>query len=322
MDEDGAVRWAIRRDGGPLSPAEQSEFEAWLAADERREGALLRAEAALAYLDRARALGDGGEGTDGLESDIGDPDTGARFSRRLFLGGGVVAGAAAAGLGALLLLPAGAETVATGLGEVRRMPLADGSVATINTASRIAVSMEAGQRLIRLDEGEAWFQVAHDRTRPFLVDAGRARIRAVGTAFSVRRHAAGVDILVTEGVVEIWAEGRPAQRVRAGVGARAFVPEAAAAIDVAQSPDAVERALAWRNGELALSGETLAYAVSELNRYNQRKIVIDDARLEREPIVGYFRTNQPENFARTIAPLIGARLEIADGALRLVPDQS
>lgn len=326
MDRDGAERWAVRRDKGGLSSAEQAEFDDWLAADERREGALLRAEAALAYLDRARALGDGADRCAEIDADAAAPDellrrSGRILSRRGFIAGGVLAGAAAAGIGTLMLLPDAAETVATGLGEVRRLPLADGSVATINTASRIAVSMDARQRRVRLEEGEAWFQVAHDRARPFLVDAGATRIRAIGTAFSVRRLGNATEILVTEGVVEIWTDGQAVRHVRAGAGARAFASDAAAPIDVAQTPDAVERALAWRNGELALSGETLAYAVSELNRYNRQQIHIGDAALEREPIVGYFRTNQPENFARTIAPLIGARLEVANDELRLMPER-
>src|SRR3546814_10056817 len=62
--------------------------------------------------------------------------------------------------------------------------------------------------LITLEEGEAWFQVAHDAHRPFVVDVGSVRIRAVGTAFSVRRNPEGVDVMVTEGVVETRSEER------------------------------------------------------------------------------------------------------------------
>src|SRR3546814_5104405 len=73
------------------------------------------------------------------------------------------------------------------------LPISDGSIATVNTASRIAVALEPERRHITLEEGEAWFQVAHDAHRPFVVDVGSVRIRAVGTAFSVRRNPEGVD---------------------------------------------------------------------------------------------------------------------------------
>ena len=310
MDEDAAARWAIRCDAGPLTSDEQAALDAWLAADERREGALLRAEAALVYLDRGRALAETGV-------DEG-PSVRTAPHRRAVLGGGLLA--VAASVFAFLLVPPGSEAIQTGIGELRRVPLTDGSVATLNTASKISVVMKPERRSIALETGEAWFQVAHDTKRPFVVDAGRVRIRAVGTAFSVRRGPGGVEVLVTEGVVETWIAGRENERVRAVAGTRAFVPETVARIAPVQAPEAVERALAWRNGELALSGEPLSHAVSELNRYNRQKIRIIGSNLRREPVVGYFRTNAPEDFARSIAPLIGARLEIADGELRLIPD--
>lgn len=310
MDEDGAARWAIRRDAGPLTSSEQAELDAWLAVEERREGMLLRAEATLAYLDRGRALAE--------DEDVDPHSPRTIFGRRGILAGGVFAVAAA--IPAFLLMPPGGVAVETGIGELRRLPLADGSVAMLNTASRISVAMQPDRRSVTLEAGEAWFQIAHDTGRPFIVDAGRVRVRAVGTAFSVRRERGGVDILVTEGVVETWIVGRENELVRAVAGTRAFVPETLTGITAEQAPEAVERVLAWRNGELALAGEPLSYAVSELNRYNRRKIRIMGPTLEREPVVGYFRTNEPEDFARSIAPLIGAHLEISGDELRLIPD--
>ncbi|MCW0197393.1 FecR domain-containing protein [Sphingopyxis sp.] len=315
MDDDGAARWAIRRDAGPLSPGEQRELDAWLAADERREGALLRAEAALVYIARAPALIDAEDFPAAPEEEAPAP---ARIARRRFLAGGAVAGAAiAAGVAGVLLMPSGQE-FSTTVGEVRRLPLADGSVATVNTASRIAVALEPEQRHITLEEGEAWFQVAHDAHRPFVVDIGNVRVRAIGTAFSVRRNPEGVDILVTEGVVETWTEGQEATRIRIAQGERSFVATGTGAIVAVKAADEIERALAWRDGGLALNGEPLSYAVAELNRYNHRKLVVEDPVLARMPIVGYFRTNEPGDFARAVAPLIGARVEMRSGNMHLV----
>src|SRR6218665_280925 len=190
-DEDEALLWAVRLDAGPLDAAGQAALGVWLDADERRAGALLRAEAALAYLDRGRALAD-----PGAEPDAASEPAAARPrpSRRAFLlGGGALGTLAAAGLAGFLLWPAAAQEIETTVGEVRRVPLADGSYASLNTASKVAVAMAPDRRSVRLEQGEAWFQVAHDRARPFVVEAGSVRVQAVGTAFSVRLRDGGAD---------------------------------------------------------------------------------------------------------------------------------
>jgi len=317
MDEDAAIRWAIRLDAAPLEPAEQVELDAWLAEDERRQGALLRAEAALAYLDRGRALAAPLPAEEERARSLGGHHP-RRFGRRFFLiGGGAVGGLVAAGIAGLLFWPSGVEQIQTVRGEVRRVPLADGSFASLNTASRIEVAMADSRRNIRLDQGEVWFQVAHDRSRPFIVEAGDVRVQAVGTAFSVRRRDGGADVLVTEGVVETWVVGRENQRTRIAAGARSFVSDVAPRIEVAQAPESVDRALAWRTGNLALNGEPLSYAVAEINRYNSAQLEIDSADLAREPLVGYFRTDDPENFARAVASMMGARARSDGRTIRL-----
>jgi transmembrane sensor len=319
MDEDGAARWAIRRDTGALAADEQAELDLWLAADERREGALLRAEAALVYLDRGRALA--GQAPDPEEIATEESSNARLFSRRKLVGGGALIAAAVAGIGGGLLWPAG-ESFTTTIGEVRRLSLADGSVATINTASRLTVAMAKQTRRITLDDGEAWFEVAHDKARPFLVSAGDVHVRAVGTAFSVRRHADGVDILVTQGVVETWIGDGNTAPTRLSGGERAFVADATAQIVAVPAGAEIERALAWRSGGLALNGEPLDYAVAELNRYNRRKLVIDDPVLGRTPIVGYFKVDDPDRFMRSVAVLLDARITASGGDIHIAPKGS
>lgn len=311
-DEDTAVRWAILLDAGPLDTNEQMNMESWLAEDHRRAGALLRAQAALVYLDRARALADP---ADPYVEEAAPAQP--RLKRRHFLAASLLVAPIAAGL-AVFLMPAN-EAFSTTVGEVRRLPLADGSIATVNTASRITVSLEPARRHIVVEDGEAWFEVAHDEKRPFIVDAGDVRVEAIGTAFSVRRHDDGVDVLVTKGVVETWRVGRESERTRVAGGQRSFVPVSMSKIVAVEADDEIERALAWRSGELALNGEPLSYAVAELNRYNRHQLVVEDPVLSRTPIVGYFRTDNPEGFARSIAALIDARVEQTPNQTRLVP---
>ena len=297
--DDGAERWAIRLDARTLTSDEEAELSAWLAEDPRREGALLRAQAMLSYLDRGRALG-------GVNDRMKGP-----VDRRGFIAvaGGAVAAALVAGI--YFALPK-AQKITTQLGEVRQVPLSDGSVATVNTASKVVVQFGQKDRVIKLADGEAWFRVAPNKQKPFIVEAGDVRVRAVGTAFSVRRRGESADVLVTEGTVETWVVGKEADRVRLSAGSKAFVSTDEGKIDALAAPKEIDRALAWRTGELALDGETLEYAASEINRYNAKKIVIDDPELGREGLVGYFRTTEPANFGHAVAAMIGARV-VEDG---------
>lgn len=313
-DEDIAVQWAIRRDAGPLNAQEQVDLDEWLAEDQRRAGALLRAEAALVYLDRARAFAEPMVEAAGNDD---HPIIEPRLKRRQVIVASFLVAPVAAGL-AMFMAPSN-EAFSTTVGEVRKLPLADGSIATVNTASRITVDLESSQRHIVVEDGEAWFQVAHDKQRPFIVDAGDVRVKAIGTAFSVRRHEDGVDVLVTKGVVETWRVGRETERTRLKEGQRSFVPISASKIVAVAADDEIDRALAWRSGGLALNGEPLSYAVAELNRYNRHQLAVEDPVLSRTPIVGYFHTDNPEGFARSVAALIGARAEITANQTRLVP---
>ena len=292
---DQAAEWATRIDAGSIDPETNAALRRWLDGDPRRRGALLRAEAALSFVDRGRALA-------GVIPKPEPRPIWIRYQRAL-------AGAAlAAGLAAILMFMAPhAQRYDTGLGEIRQLPLTDGSVIAINTQSAVEVAMRPDLREITLTRGEAWFKVAHDQKRPFVVRAGRVRVRAVGTAFSVRRQDDGADVIVTEGVVETWTTGEEDRRVRVGAGSKAYVAEYEPPKVVQNSAD-VERSLAWRDGQIALRGETLGEAAAQFNRYNARKLVISDAGLADEKLVGQFRATEPMTFAGAVATTLGATI--------------
>jgi transmembrane sensor len=318
--DDIAADWAIRLDAGELDASAQAELDGWLAEDERRAGALLRAEAMLALATRATALPTASGLQARVTADAAERPANAWLAqplrRRMLLGGG--AGALAASIaGVLFLGRASGVVIDTAVGEVRRVPLTDGSIAAINTDSRLRVAIDDKARRIEIAQGEAFFEVAHDKARPFTVAAGRVRVRAVGTAFSVRLRGDGAEILVTQGVVETWVDGYEGSKRRIEAGGRSFVSDRPAPIEVAAAPQQIDRALAWRSGELALDGETLSYAVAELNRYNDRKVEVVGEALAAEPLVGYFRTNDPETFAEAAASLTGARVETDRAVIRI-----
>src|SRR5258706_3413361 len=113
----------------------------------------------------------------------------------------------------------------------------------MNTQSAVEVAMHPNVREVALTRGEAWFKVAHDVRRPFIVSAGRIRVRAVGTAFSVRRHDDGADVQVTEGVIETWTVGEEDRRARVAAGSRAYVAEYETPKSMSAAAD-IERSLA------------------------------------------------------------------------------
>ncbi|WP_447728075.1 FecR family protein [Sphingomonas koreensis] len=288
---DEAARWTARMDAGGWSAQDESELQSWLAAHPMHGGALLQAQAAWISTEPGAA-----EEARGRAS----PN---RVSRRgiVTFGGGLIAASLAGGL----IWGTSSLHYATGVGEIRRVPLADGSVAAINTASRIAIHVDAKRRNVKLEAGEAWFQVAKDPERPFVVDAGRVRVRAVGTAFAVRLRSNGAQVFVTEGVVEAWVEGAEGHRVRIAAGGKAFVSNDAAIKVAATEPSAVDRSLAWRAGKIDLDGNRLDFAVGEFNRYNARKLIIVDPALGSEAFDGIFRVDDPEGFALAVRDSLG-----------------
>lgn len=306
--EQAAAEWALRH---PLDAAGRAELEAWLAQDPRHAGALLRAQAGLSLI--GHALADRSAGGAAPEPRLAPAPAPTR--RWLLAGAGGMAAAAVAGIIGWPW-PAG-ERVATARGEIRRLPLADGSVATIDTGSELRVVMASDSRRIALRKGQAWFQVARDRKRPFVVDAGIAQARAVGTAFAVRRTGRGVQVAVTEGTVAVWATESSGAMTILHAGQFATFRPGAAAPETGTAPARIERALAWRGGEISLENETLGSAVAQFNRYNRRQLVIVDPSLNGERLVGLFQIDSPDVFAETLAATIDVEIETTPTQIRL-----
>jgi transmembrane sensor len=295
-----AAAWAVRLDAGALSAAQRAELDAWLAADRRHRGALLRAQAGLRLLDHGQVV------SKMLPPPpfASRPSVGraARVRSRLAWGAGL---SIAAGLAAAAVFwRAPVSDFRTQIGEQRRVALQDGSVAMINTDSRLAVRLGGPERRIALRRGEAWFQVAKDHVHPFIVDAGSVHVRATGTAFSVRRLAGGAEVVVTEGRVVTWRDGSDQPPSAVSAGQSAFVADEPARPIRAQG-SRTDDVLAWRRGEIVFDGDTVAAAAEEFNRYNARKIVLADPAIGQRTIVGYFLIDQPEKFALAASRMIG-----------------
>lgn len=292
--DEAAFAWSAKLDREGSSVALEAELEAWLAEDARHRGAFLRAQALWQRLDRASQA-----------NVLGVQETRSFISRRGVMAGGGVLAAAAAVAGFVLFM-AGESTLETAVGEVRRVTLPDGSTMVLNTEGRAGIAMDGEIRRIKLANGEAWFQVKKNPRRPFVVEAGNVRVRAVGTAFSVRRMSDHADVSVTEGVVEAWVVGRERFKLHIAAGQNAVISETRVAKAVPVGEAEIARRLAWRSGEIDLNGQTLAEAVAEFNRYNLHKLIVTDAALGQKRVYGVFRSNDPEGFAKAVAVALDA----------------
>ena len=299
-----AFEWVARRYARGLTSVECVTFDAWYAADPRHQGAYARAMA----IHNAISLATVAQSFSPELPKAVEPSATPRreFLKYGALAAGVAATVGAAGFSALF----GDKVLVTAKGEFRKVPLQDKSVATINSGSRIEVEFTRDQRKINLQKGEAWFEVAKDKSKPFIVESGDARIRAVGTAFAVRRYAHGTEVLVTEGTVEVWSKERTAQRHLLAAGERAFLAQEASAIAVTRQPSEVSRKLAWREGNLILKNQTLSDAVADFNRYSPKTIVIADATLANKRLFGQYKLDAPELFANDVSTVLAVPVRI------------
>lgn len=195
----------------------------------------------------------------------------------------VVAGAAAWNLRGTLVWQEvqDHETVAAVVAErVRHAQLSDGSRVQLAAKSTVAVQYNERERSLELKDGEAYFTVAPNPQRPFVVRVGDVRVRAVGTAFNVRRAGERIVVTVAEGTVDVYqAVSEPnlpaANSVRIQAGsevawdARATQAPTVAAVNPAE-------ALSWREGRLEYTEEPLAAVIADFNRYSKRRAVITD----------------------------------------------
>jgi len=308
-----AAGWAARIDRGPLEPGEAPLFQAWLADDVRCAGAFARMRALALTSERARALGPDFDPSAFVPAPF--------MARRtvLQLGGAIAASALIAVAGSWQVLRLRGR-FSTGKGETKVVALKDGSVVTLNTASEIQVSYSDAVRSVELIRGEALFDVAKNKARPFVVAAGDTSVRVVGTSFTVRRlDAAPVQVLVREGIVEVFKPATGTEPVRITANSMAVAPSDSEAAISAMAVPAVQvhRQMAWQNGQIAFEGETLAQAVQEFSRYSDTRIVIDDPVLAREEIAGLFKATDPVGFAQTIAISLNAHASIGEGEVRL-----
>ncbi len=195
----------------------------------------------------------------------------------------------------------------TAFGEQRSITLEDGSRITLNTASRIEVELRKDHRLVRLLEGEALFEVAHDASRPFDVNSGNAVVRAVGTQFNVDARSARTVVTVVEGRVAFVSGQSPVLTA----GDRLTVD--ASGNPTLEHGTNLDTAIAWTRHQLIFEHRPLGEIAAEFNRYNRARITIESASLGAQEVTGVFQSNDPASFVAFLSSNPGV-VVIDDGA--------
>lgn len=314
--DDTAVEWAAKEALRELTCEEQADLDVWLATDIRHLGAFTKARAVVARLHRTlRASSD-----ELLMSESLPAPNYAR--RRILLAGGAGATMAAACLLGVMRLQSDKKensvvptNFATDVGQTREILIPDGSVITLNTNSRVSVELTPEVRNIYLSKGEALFDVAKNKNRPFVVFAGYTQIKAIGTSFSVSvLPKKPIRVIVREGLVEV--KKRDAAPIWLSANDRAVVRRDAPIKAETISKIQVARQLSWQYGRIAIDHGTLQDAANEFARYNDVPIVVDPAVANRT-ITGMFASNDPAAFANAAATVLKLHVHVSDEEVRI-----
>lgn len=308
---DVAVAWFSRERSGEMTAAEAAALQAWLEAEALHAQAYAETRQAWAEVAAVRA----------------DPQVMAIREHWLSSHARRRRQAALRSMAAVLLVavlaggglfgwrwavgprPLGDRTFQTAVGERRVVKLPDGSEVTLNTNSVLRTRADHDKRLVYLERGQAFFQVAHDASHPFVVTAAGRTVTALGTAFDVRVDGGPFRVTLVEGKVRVEAAA-PAM-ASSTPGPRSVKVQATEMVAGSEliAPDDEQWRLtradvitetSWTRGQLVFENQPLSQVVRELNRYSTQKMVIADASLDRLPISGTFKIGDADHFIHAL----------------------
>jgi transmembrane sensor len=314
-----AAEWLVRLDSGTLSGEEMASYQEWLGRSPLHRDSFQRLAVLWQDLEAVKVYSEPLPGN--------APTVTFRLSswrwRQLV--------AAAAVL--LVLLtgsvvyrnwpepPAPVVAYETAVGGQQTVVLADGSTMLLNTASRVEVVYSRSERAVRLVRGEAFFDVAHDQSRPFTVISGGRQVRDLGTAFVVRQAGKSLEVTVTKGAVELAVAADTTQRLAMLSAGQSAAFDHTLAYVKRLSASELDRQLSWRGGVLVYSGEPLGDVVSDISRYTNVKISLSSPTLASLPVGGYFEIGKIRTIFEALESNFGIRAEwIDESHVRLIAD--
>ncbi len=347
--DDAAAHWLVMRGGPHWSDADKAAFDQWLAEADAHRRAMARAEQAWAVFD----VPDDEGFLESMRRSALAVDRAPSLMRLRALAAACVmavmlAGMAWLGTGGRIVLEAhrntpstvqvagtehdplmrrGAADFTTVRGQRADVTLPDGTLMTLDTDSALDVAFERDRRVVYLLKGRAYFDVAHNPARPFVVEADDRQVTAIGTQFDVRLDPSSLQVLLISGRVHVdhnrvmagdakWERDvdlRPGDRLTVTLGK---------AMSIDRVADTTTETL-WRRGLVQFDEAPLSEAVTELNRYATEPLVIRDPAVSDLRISGVFRTGDPARFARLLSDLLPVQVIQADsGEKQLVMARS
>ena len=300
-----AEEWFARVHAPDCTSDDEAAFQAWLRADARNANAYARCEKVTSMSGELRAHH---ALVDDLLTHAGvGPDR--AFSRPSRWKPALATAAAIAVISLSIVFafrtvaPPDPDSIVTARGEQRQVALADGSKIQLNTDTALAWRITESERRVELKRGEAFFDVAKDPRRPFIVHVGLSEVRVVGTQFSVREDAGRLEVVVKEGKVDVVPDssrtkGAEPTKVELTPGKHLTYDNTQDLVRVAMVEP--ERSLAWRTGAIDFDSATLEEALAELNRYTTKPLVIEDDRVRNFHLSGRFRAGDTEAVTFTL----------------------
>lgn len=296
-----AASWVAYLAIGDVSEAEMSRLRTWLEVDEHRRA-----------FEEARRVWRLLPDVDGAATSTPSPRRPRRRpamamaapAKRQARRTAAIGGLAASLIAALWVGQAGLGDVHTDKGQVRRVRLADGTTAWLDTDSAVNLRYSAGERRVELVRGRAWFDVVHDPARPFRVVAPGGVVTDLGTAFEVERASGEVRVGVSQGVVTVQGGGSMT-RVSAGQSTAWRQRDGRLANT---TPFAADDALAWRSGRIVLDRVPLLDALDQIRRYRPGLILVLDDKAARAPISGALFTDRLDQGLDTLAASMDLRV--------------
>jgi transmembrane sensor len=333
--EDEAVRWFTRMQSADISIQQTLQWQSWMSEDPAHAEAYRRIEETWHRLDdvpRPPLLNAREVEEDDYDGSIPVAEWNARKARarpRLFaIAASVALALVAAGAVAIALNLTRGEILETRTGENRSIVLADGSRVVLGGSSRLRFRLGDRKREMYLLRGQAFFEVARDAKRPFVVAAGQASVEAVGTEFDVTRNEDRIVVSVLEGRVAVqpeqplidlpWLDGL-AQRPKGPAGtldAGRRTTVAVSGIGPSETANAAS-ITGWQQGQLSFDNEPLRYAVEAVNRYSQVHIEIVDPRISDLRISGTAIGERSEGWISSLEAAFDIKATRADGKILL-----
>ncbi|MCK9532020.1 MAG: FecR family protein [Gammaproteobacteria bacterium] len=307
-----AAEWFVRLRDKPPTKEARCAFERWLAADPRNREEYQAIQGVWQELDGLRETFP----VEGMAYAAAARDPGERGTTRwkAVAVAAVLVLSVLTGLGVFLYDPGSYQTAK---GEQQTLRLADQSVVHLNSDSALRVELTSERRTLHLQKGEAYFEVAPDPARPFVVIAAGGAARAVGTRFGVYRHQAGVRVSVVDGRVEVAVGGGDKQLLNAGETVT-YSDDGGMLSPIGNNDVGV---LDWLDGRVHFEAAPLTEVVAQFNRYQEAPLHIADPRLNNLKLSGTFRIANLHTLPQLLPRMLPVSLEqTEEGVLLIRPD--